>query len=71
LSTTGWGVPLGGGVKKKKGSKKKTPHNCDIFLDYVELKDGTGFTIDKTGNLIYPFDPHGGWYDLKGNYYIY
>ena len=43
-----------------------------MFLDFEETSDGAGFTIIQTGkNLIYPYDEFDGWYDRKGNYYLY
>jgi len=42
-----------------------------MFEFYKEIPDGTGFTIEKTGDLIYPYDKFYGWYDEYQNYYLY
>lgn len=33
------------------------------------MEDGSGFRIEQTGDLIYPYDPFDGWYDKYENYY--
>lgn len=43
-------------------------HQPERFDKYVELKDGTGFTIPGS-NHVYKFDRYGGWFDEYGNYY--
>jgi hypothetical protein len=38
------------------------------FDRFVELKDGSGFTIPGC-SFVFKFDRHGGWFDEYGNYF--
>lgn len=43
-------------------------HQPKRFEEYIELEDGTGFTL-KGSEHVFLYDQYGGWKDEYGNYY--
>ncbi len=43
-------------------------HQPKRFEEYVELEDGSGFTL-KGSEHVFLYDKYGGWKDEYGNYY--
>lgn len=38
------------------------------FDHFIELKDGSGFTIPNC-SFVFKYEQYGGWFDEHGNYY--
>lgn len=46
----------------------KYPHQPERFDRFIQLKDGSGFTLP--GNkFVFKYDRYGGWFDEHDNYY--
>ena len=45
----------------------KPPHKPEIFEEFEEFEDGTGFRAKDGKDYFY--DDYGGWYDEYDNYY--
>jgi hypothetical protein len=46
----------------------KQGHQPERFAKFIELKDGSGFTLSGA-TRVYKYDKYGGWFDEYGNYY--